>query len=416
MSGWLVVDPLARFLAQAIAIIVVSRLLGLVARRVSQPIVIAEIVAGVVLGPSLLGLVWPEAGAFLFPRDALDLLQIVSQLGLVLFMFMIGLELDLTVLRGRGQSSVAISFASMVASFALGAGLAVWLYPRLAVPGVPMLSFLLFLGVAMSITAFPVLARILIEHDMLKTRVGTVAIASAAVGDVTAWCLLALVVAAARAHGFAAAGLTTGITVVYIAAMVLVARPLLDRLGARIATREDITHNVFAAIIALLLLSSLVTQLVGIHALFGAFLFGAMVPERGGLARALAEKLEGVVTVVLLPLFFAYSGVRTQIGLLDTADAWLICGLIIVVACVGKFGGTAIAARLSGLPARESVVLGVLMNTRGLMELIVLNIGLELGVISHTLFTMMVLMALVTTFMTSPILERVYPASRREPA
>jgi Kef-type K+ transport system membrane component KefB len=395
---------------------VVSRLLAVVVRRVGQPIVIAEIIAGILLGPSLLGLVWPEAGSFLFTPDALDLMQIVSQLGLVLFMFMIGLELDLTILRGRGQHSVAISFASMITSFALGAGLAFWLYPRVALAGVPMLSFVLFLGVAMSITAFPVLARILTEQRMLNTRVGTIAIACAAVGDVTAWCLLALVVAAARAQGFAAVGITTAITIVYIAAMALVGRPLLDRLGARIATREDLTHNVVAAIMALLFISSLVTELVGIHALFGAFVFGAMVPKRGDLAKALAEKLEGVVLVVLLPLFFASSGVRTQIGLLDTAEAWLICGLIIIVACAGKFGGTAIAARLGGLPARESVVLGVLMNTRGLMELIVLNIGLELGVISQALFTMMVLMALVTTFVTSPILQRIYPPSRRDPA
>lgn len=407
-SALVIHDPLTRFIAQTTAIIIVSRALGLLTRRLGQPMVIAEITAGIVLGPSILGYIWPEANEVLFPASSLGILQLVSQLGLILFMFLIGLELDPRLLRGRGHTSVAISHTSIIVPFALGALLAWYLYPRWSSADVRFSAFVLFLGAAMSITAFPVLARILSERRLLRTRVGAVTIACAAVDDVTAWCILAFVVASARAAGFESASITTILALAYILFMFFAVRPLLKRLADQGSTKDGLSQNLVAVVMLLLLASSWATELIGIHALFGAFLFGAVLPREGGLAHALAEKIEDLVIVVLLPLFFAYSGVRTQLTLLNGPTAWLTCCLIILVACLGKFGGSFVAARLTGLSWRESGALGILMNTRGLMELIVLNIGLDLGVISPTLFAMMVVMALVTTFMTTPILSLVY--------
>jgi Kef-type K+ transport system membrane component KefB/nucleotide-binding universal stress UspA family protein len=405
----LIPDALTRFIAQVVVIIAVSRLVGLVTRWIRQPMVIAEIAAGILLGPSLLGWLFPEVSASLFDASSLGILKMVSQLGLILFMFIIGLELDPQLLRGRGHASVAISHTSIVLPFALGVLLAFYLHPRYSDDSVSFLAFALFLGAAMSITAFPVLARILSERRLLRTRVGSLTIACAAVDDVTAWCILAFVVAVARATGLGAAVYTTLIALAYIAAMIWLVRPLIVRMAARVANRESMSQNLLAVVLVMLLASSWITELIGIHALFGAFLFGAILPKGQGFAHALLEKLEDLVLVAFLPLFFAYSGLRTQIGLLDSTQAWLVCGLVIAVACAGKFGGSFIAARLTGLSWRESGALGVLMNTRGLMELIVLNIGLDLGVISPLIFSMMVLMALFTTFITTPLLERIYP-------
>jgi Kef-type K+ transport system membrane component KefB/nucleotide-binding universal stress UspA family protein len=403
-------SPLTLFIVQAALIVTVSRLLGRLARFIDQPMVIAEIVAGVVLGPSLFGLVAPHAMAAIFPLASMGLLSLLSQVGLILFMFLIGLELDPKLLRGRGHTSVVISQAGIFVPSLLGLVLGLYLHRRVAPPGVPYSSFVLFLAVSMSVTAFPVLARILTERRLLKSKVGAVSITCAAVNDVTAWCLLAFVVSFVRASGLAAAARTTACAVAYIAFMLLAVRPFLGRLAARVGDREGLTQDRVAFILILLLASSWATELIGIHALFGAFLFGAVFPKEGGFARALTEKLEDLVVVFLLPLFFAYSGLRTQIGLLNTGEAWFMCALVILVACAGKFGGSAVAARLTGLSWRESSALGILMNTRGLMELIAINIGLDLGVISPTFFTMLVVMALVTTFATTPLLGRLYPA------
>ncbi|HVY44809.1 MAG TPA: cation:proton antiporter [Minicystis sp.] len=406
--------PLILFLAQAMAIIVLSRLVGLATRRLRQPMVVAEIVAGVALGPSLFGFVAPGAAHALFPPESLGLLHLASQIGLVLFMFLVGLEFDTRLLKGRGHTSVVISHTSIIVPFALGALLALALYPRLSDPSVPFSSFTLFMGVAMSITAFPVLARILVERRLLRSQIGAVTISCAAVDDVTAWCLLAFIVAIVRSAHPVTGLRTTALALGYVALMLFVVRPFFRRLAARSPSRDVVSQNLVALVLVLVLASSGITELIGIHALFGAFLFGAVIPKENAFAHVLTEKLEDLVIVFLLPLFFAYSGLRTQIGLLDSPSTWLMCAAVIGVACAGKFGGTAIAARLTGLGWREASAVGVLMNTRGLMELIILNIGLDLGVISPRLFTMMVLMALVTTFLTTPLLERIYPQRELE--
>lgn len=402
-------SALTLLLAQMAAILLVSRVLGLAAKWLGQPLVIAEVLAGILLGPSLLGWAWPEGMAALFPAKSLSVLTMLSHVGLVLFMFLIGLELDPKLLRGRTRASIAISWASIVLPFALGSFAAWHLHDGYSPSGVSFVAFVLFFGTAMSVTAFPVLARILSERHLLTTRVGAVAIACAAVDDVTAWCILAFVVAVARAHGVVQAAWTAGMALAFILAMVFLARPFLQRLGARVASREGLTTTVVAGTLAMLLASAAISELIGIHALFGAFLFGVVLPKQGQLADALAEKVETVAVVLLLPLFFAYSGLRTEIGLVDEPHEWLICVLLIVIATAGKFGGSALAARLTGLRWREASAIGILMNTRGLMELIVLNIGMDLGVITPTVFTMLVMMALVTTFATSPVLHWVCP-------
>jgi Kef-type K+ transport system membrane component KefB/nucleotide-binding universal stress UspA family protein len=404
-------SPLALFMVQAALIIALSRIIGLLMTWLGQPMVIAEIAAGIVLGPSLLGLIAPHFLGAVFPAQSLGLLSSFSQIGLVLFMFLIGLELDPKLLRGRAHSSVVISHSSIILPCLLGALLGLYLYPRLSSPDVPFASFVLFMGVSMSITAFPVLARILAERRLLKTKIGALTITCAAVDDVTAWCLLAFVVSIAKSTNIAQAAITVGLAIAYIAGMFFLVRPFLGRLGAVSASKEGLTQNTVAATLLILLASSWLTELIGIHALFGAFMLGAVMPKDGHFSRLLAEKLEDLVVVFLLPMFFAYSGLRTQIGLLDSTHAWFMCGLIILVACAGKFGGSAIGGKLTGLTWREAGAIGILMNTRGLMELIVLNIGLDLKVISPTLFAMMVIMALVTTFMTTPLLHVVYPPS-----
>ena len=402
-------NALVRLLLQMASIILVSRLIHLGLRRIGQPLVIAEVIGGILLGPSLLGLVWPEAMGALFPSSSMPALGLLSQVGLVLFMFLVGLELDPALLRGKTRSSVIISQTSIVFPFLLGLGAAFWLFRDYAPGGVAFLPFALFMGIAMSITAFPVLARILTESGLFTSKVGAIAIACAAVDDVAAWCLLALVVAISRAQGVASAFWTAGMALAYIAVMFLVVRPMLKRVvGKHAFAVGGLTPTLSAMTLLLLILSATVTEIIGIHALFGAFLFGALFPKDGGLAEELIRKLETVAVVMLMPLFFAYSGLRTEIGLLGDPRDWLVAGGIVLLATIGKFGGALLASRFTGLSWRESSAVGVLMNTRGLMELIALNIGMDLGVISPTLFTMLVLMALVTTFATSPILRRVY--------
>ncbi len=402
-------SPLALFMAQAVVIIAVARGLGLLVRHIGLPMVIAEILTGIVLGPSLLGWLWPKLTAVLFPTAGLGLLQIFAQVGLVLFMFLVGLELDPSMVRKHGRASLLISLAGIAVPFAIGGGTATLLHQTLSTPDVKPLSFALFVGTALSITAFPVLARILSAARMLHSKVGTVALTCAAINDVLAWCLLAFVVASTKSHGLTESIRPTLLTVVYVAGMWFVIRPLLRRLGQRGASREGLSQNLVAAVFLLLFLSSFTTELIGIHALFGAFMFGVLMPKENGFAATLADRLEDFAVVFLLPLFFAYSGLRTQVGLLNQANLWGLFGVLLSLAVIGKFGACSLAARVSGMSWRESAAVGVMMNTQGLMELVVLNIGLDLGVISETMFTIMVLVALVSTVSTAPLLRLIYP-------
>jgi len=404
-------DALPHVLLALAVILVASWLTGALFRRLGQPPVIGEVVAGILLGPSLLGRVAPEVMAQIFPTFVVPFLGILAQVGVILFMFMVGLHLDPAELRKGTHATVAISHASIVVPFSFGALLALWLYPLLSTSDVPFTAFALFLGVSMSVTAFPVLARILTDRGIEKTRLGVIALTCAAVDDVTAWCLLAFVVSIVNAEPGAAL-VTASLTVGYILVMFAVVRPVLVRL-VRSRESEGLTQGAMSLALLLLLVSSLTTEAIGIHALFGAFLLGAVVPHDGRIVAELTERLKGLVAL-LLPAFFAFTGLRTQIGLVSGVRAWLLCGAIILVASLGKFGGSAVAARLTGLNWRDSASLGILMNTRGLMELIVLNIGLDLRVLSPTLFAMLVLMALVTTVATTPILQLLQRGSVEE--
>jgi Kef-type K+ transport system membrane component KefB len=386
------------------AVIVIGRALSLLLAHLRQPPVIGEVLAGIMLGPSLLGRVAPELGAYILPAAITPALTLVAQLGVVLYMFLVGLELNLDRVGSRARATVAISHASIVVPFVLGSCLALYLYPRFSTSDVPFTSFALFIGVAMSITAFPVLARILADRGMTRSELGVIALTCAAVDDVTAWCLLACVVAVAEARAGNAV-LVVALTIAFIALMLVVVRPLVRRLVA--PSQGRVTWPAILLTLAGLVASALITERVGVHAIFGAFLFGAIVPHDSRLARTWTDNLTAPVTTSLLPAFFAFAGLRTRIDLVSGVFAWFVCGLIILVATVGKFGGTLVAARLTGLDARQATGLGLLMNTRGLMQLIVLNIGLDLGVLTPTLFTMMVLMALATTMATSPLLDAI---------
>jgi Kef-type K+ transport system membrane component KefB len=396
-------DALYHVLLALVLILLLGRWLGKLFIHFGQPRVIGEMVAGIMLGPSLLGQFWPQATTFILPAHAEDSLKIIAQIGVILYMFLVGLELNAGLIRSRAHATVAISHASIVAPFLLGSVLALWLYEPFGTSATPFTSFALFMGVAMSITAFPVLARILTDRNMENTELGVVALSCAAIDDVTAWCLLAFVVGVAQAEGVNGAFQTALLALGYIAIMLLVVRPLAVHFLGHDADHPPRRMAVW--VLVGLLFSALTAEWIGIHAIFGAFLLGAIIPHDSDVARDFTSKLEDIVKILLLPAFFAYTGMRTRIGLVTGWEAWLFTAVIILVATLGKFGGSFVAARFTGLSWRLSAALGILMNTRGLMELIVLNIGLELGVISPKLFAMMVIMALVTTIATTPILH-----------
>lgn len=415
------VDVVLHVIATLAAVITLGIVLSRGLRYLGQPPVIGEVLAGILLGPSLLGTIAPDVSHWLIPSAATDphgqvpaALKAVSQVGVILYMFLVGLELNAARLAGRAHAAVAVSHSSIIVPFTLGAILALALYSRFSHNGVPFTSFALFMGIAMSITAFPVLARILTDRGLDKTEIGSVALGCAAADDVTAWCLLALVVGVARSNVTSGAAVI-GMAIAFIAFMFMVAQPILRRV-MRSWDKLDgpLPTSAVACIFVAVLLASLTTEAIGIHAVFGAFLLGAVIPHDSRIAHEFTLKLKDVVTILLLPAFFAYTGMRMQIGLVGGWDNWLWCAAIIVVATVGKFGGTLVAARMTGLGWRDAAVLGTLMNTRGLMELIVLNIGLDLGVISPTLFAMMVVMALVTTAITAPVLQWLSPAASSE--
>lgn len=397
--------PLALLLFQIITIVLIARVFGWIFRKIGQPSVIGEIIAGIVLGPSLFGLYFPDMKEALFPVASLGNLQLLSQIGLILFMFVIGMELDLKVLKNKANEAVVISHASIVIPFALGIGLSYYIYHEFAPDGVEFLSFSLFMGIAMSITAFPVLARIVQERGIHKTRLGTIVITCAAADDITAWCILAVVIAIVKAGSFVSSIYVIGLAILYVLAMMFVVKPFLKRVGDLYAKKDNVKKSVVAIFLLTLIVSSYLSEIIGIHALFGAFMMGAIMPDITKFRNIFIEKVEDVSVILLLPLFFVFTGLRTEIGLINEPYLWKITGYIILVAVAGKFFGSALAARFVGQNWRDSLTIGALMNTRGLMELVVLNIGYELGVLSPKVFTMMVIMALVTTFMTGPALD-----------
>jgi Kef-type K+ transport system membrane component KefB len=403
--------PLPRLLLALAAVILAGRVLASLLELIGQPPVIGEVLAGILLGPSLLGWICRDwfgmATSPLLPPDVAPHLSLIAQLGVILYMFLVGLEFNAGLLRSHAHAAVAISHASILVPFLLGSALALGLYGQLAPAGVPFTSFALFMGVALAVTAFPVLARILTDRGIAQTDLGVLALSCAAVDDVTAWCLLALVAGVVQSQVSGAIQVIV-LSLVYIAGMLLVVRPIAARL-ITMTHGAGLSPTSIALVFAALLLSALTTELIGIHAVFGAFLLGVIIPHDSHIAQSLKGGLEQVVLVLLLPAFFAYTGMRTEIGLVSGWQQWLTCGLIILVASLGKFGGTLAAAHFAGLDWRTSSALGILMNTRGLMELIVLNIGLDLGVISPTLFAMMVLMALTTTLATTPLLALLEP-------
>jgi Kef-type K+ transport system membrane component KefB len=396
--------PLSILLLQVIVIVIAARSLGALFHKIGQPPVIGEMVAGILLGPSLLGWVAPAAQAFIFPQDSLGSLRILSQIGVILFMFVVGIELDLDHLRKKAHAAVMVSHTSIVLPFFLGVAGALFLYEPLAPAGVPFSAFALFMGVSMSITAFPVLARIIEERRLSRTMLGTTSIACAAVDDVTAWCLLAIVVALAKANSLTGALWTIGLSVLFICAMLFLVRPRLARIGERSEAWTG-SSGLLAALFAFVFSAALATEAIGIHALFGAFLAGVCMPPDSKLRQFLRERVETFSSVFLLPLFFAFTGLRTQVGLLNDWWGWMMCLAIIALAIIGKLVGSMLAARWTGMSWGDSFSLGALMNTRGLVELIVLNIGFDLGILSPKIFAMLVLMALITTFMTGPLLS-----------
>ncbi len=401
--------PVGRLLLAVAAVLVATQLSGLLFRRLHQPYVVGEIVAGIALGPSVLGALSRPAAGFVFPPGIVADLNVLAQVGLVLFMFLIGLEVDRWRLRRQAHASVALSHASMVVPFVLGVTTALLLFRDFGRAG-GFTAFALFLGASMSVTAFPVLARILAERGLGGTPLGTTALSCAAVDDITAWCLLAVVICVVRARGPESAVLTIALSLLFVAGMLLIVRPLLDRLLRAAGGAGGLGPAPLGLVLGGLLLSAMATDLIGIHAIFGAFLFGLVMPGRSELVAQLKEKLESLTLLLLLPLFFAYTGMRTQMGLLSASPRlWLWCLLILGVAVVGKWGGSSVAARLVGMQWRDALALGALMNTRGLTELIILNVGLQIGAIPPALFTMLVLMALVTTMMTGPALSRLLP-------
>lgn len=398
-------EPLAVLLLQIVTIILVARLFGWICKKIGQPSVIGEMLAGIILGPSLIGMYFPEFFGILFPSSSLGNLKFLSQIGLILFMFIVGMELDLKVLRNKAHDAVVISHASIIIPFTLGVALSYFIYQSFAPDGVQFLSFGLFMGIAMSITAFPVLARIVQERGIQKTKLGTIVITCAAADDITAWCILAAVIAIVKAGSVISSFYTILLSVGYVFLMIRVVRPFLRQVGELHTSKERLSKPVVAIFLLTLIISSYITEAIGIHALFGAFMAGAIMPENVKFRGLFIEKVEDVALVLLLPLFFVFTGLRTQIGLLNDPHLWKITGLIIVVAVTGKFVGSTLAAKFVGQSWKDSLSVGALMNTRGLMELVVLNIGYDLGVLSPQIFTMMVIMALVTTFMTGPALD-----------
>lgn len=408
-------NALPLLLLQIITIIGCARLFGFLCKKIGQPAVIGEIIAGIFLGPSILGAIAPAVSGFIFPAGSLTILQFFSQIGLILFMFIIGMDIDLKLLGNKAPEAFVVSHASIIIPFTLGMGLAYFIFSTLAPAGVPFLSFSLFIGISMSITAFPVLARILQERNLMKTRVGVLAITCAAIDDLSAWCLLAALIAIVKAGSFVSSLYTILISIIYVIIMLKVVRPFLQRLGDIFTRKDGISRPVVAIFLITLLTSSYITEIIGIHAVFGAFVAGIIMPPNVSFRKILIEKIEDLALILLLPIFFVMSGLRTEIGLINSSYLWEITGLVILIAVAGKFAGSSLSLRFVGQSWRNSLIIGALMNTRGLMQLVVLSIGYDLGVLSPAIYTIMIIMALVTTIMTGPaldLIDRFNPAKK----
>lgn len=395
---------------QIAVVLAVCRMVGSAFLKIHQPRVVGEMFAGIMLGPSLFGWIAPQFSAVLFPPSSLGFLSALSQIGVIVFMFLVGLGINPKGLKSQGHAAVLTSHVSITAPFILASILAIYLYPRVSDNSVPFTSFALFMGAATSITAFPVLARILTGRNMLRSRLGSVAVACAAVDDVTGWCILAYIVLLIRASKTPTPiWLTVGGLVAFVLVMLYGVRRLLRRFETTFREYGLLGDNALALMLVLALASALCTEWLGIHLLFGSFLMGAIMPKEPKFVRHVLDRFETIVVILLLPLFFAFTGLRTDMSLVKGPENWMYCGLIIAVATLGKLGGSMLASWWTGMPVREAAGLGTLMNTRGLMELVILNIGLDIKVVSPALFSMMVLMALATTFMTSPLLEAICP-------
>ena len=393
------------FFFQIGVILVVCQVVGILGKRAGQPQVVAEMIGGVLLGPSLLGLFFPAISAVIFPPETLRILFPISQLGLAAYMFVVGLEFRVDIVRRQMRSAMAVSVAGMVTPFVLGAGLGWFFYHHTAFfpSRTSLMEAMLFLGASMCITAFPMLARIIHFKGLTGTTMGTVALGAGALDDAAAWCLLAIVLASfdgvlAQAMTNIASGLG------YVAAALWVIRPLLARWARGVEARGELAEREFVLLLALMAFGAWFTDLIGLHAVFGAFIMGIAMP-RGLVAKELIARIQPLTVALLLPLFFTFSGLNTQIGLLDSAYLWGMTGLILVAAIGGKGVACWLAARATGLSHRESLGIGTLMNARGLMELIIINIGLQRGIISPALFATLVIMAVVTTLMASPLFE-----------
>jgi Kef-type K+ transport system membrane component KefB len=402
------------FFLQLAVILVFCRIVGLIAARLGQPQVVAEMIAGVLLGPSLFGLLAPEAQAWLFPwdkaqklRDTQSYLFPISQLGLALYMFIVGMEFRMDIIRRRLKSSVAVSLAGMAAPFGLGALLA-WLvydHPELGLfpASVPLESAMIFMGACMCITAFPMLARIIHFKGLTGTTMGTVAIGAGAIDDAMAWILLAVVLAKLE-NDWSQAWLNIGGAVAFVIIAFVIIKPLLARAEKWLVKDGGLTETGFVTGLALMCLGAWWTDYIKLHAVFGAFVMGSVMP-RAVMSRDLINRIQPLAVALLLPLFFTYSGLNTKIGLINTPSLWLVCGAVLIAAILGKGVACYLAARATGIPNREALGIGTLMNARGLMELIIINIGLQKGIISEGLFATLVIMAVITTLMASPLFE-----------
>jgi Kef-type K+ transport system membrane component KefB len=409
-------SPLAILLLQIITIIAAARFLGWLFKKMHQPSVMGEIIAGILLGPSFVGIYFPEFSAFLFPSNSLANLQFLSQIGLILFMFIVGMELDIKLLRNSAKDAVVVSHASIIFPFALGVALAYFIYESFAPAHIGFISFSLFMGIAMSITAFPVLARIIQERGLSKTKLGTQVLTCAAADDITAWCLLAAVIAIVKAGSAVGALYTILVTFTYVLVMMKLVQPFLKKITDKYSREKTPGKQVVVIFFITLIISAYTTEAIGIHALFGAFMAGVIMPSQLNFRSVFIEKIEDVSLVLLLPLFFVFTGLRTQISLLNDTHLWMVCGAIIAIAIIGKFLGSALAAKFTGQDWKDSLSIGVLMNTRGMMEMVVLNIGYDIGVLTPPVFAMMIIMALVTTFMTGPalnIINRVFSSTTK---